>query len=267
MKLNIKSYMAPSLGLLLALGNMTATQAATSSKSADEFCSDRKEKTYIREFLEEQESRMAFANHGGLINGGVCWWHSRFQRNASYLVTYRPELRRPSQRQAKKIIKDIRKGRDIVTIPGFSSFREFSRAYQNEIQETLEKWQKVDGFIRQQWVVGLAGSSEVSAENLKEKMDELYSDVSTGDIIFQKLQIKGITAHAWLVMDMEKTSNGYELLVVDSNYPLSTNRYIYEEGDTSFQYPYYGSFVPYTGNSSELKRLKSVVARYCKSRN
>ncbi len=241
-----------------------SVSAATSSKSAYEFCSDRKDQSYVKELLEENESRMSFRNNGGLINGGVCWWHSRFQRNATYLTTYRPDLERPSKRQAAKIVKAIRKGREVITIPGFSNFYDFSRAYRNEIQEQLEKWQKFDGILMQQWVVGLAGASEVSAENLKGKMDELYNDVADGDIVYQKLQIKGIVAHAWLVIDMEKTSNGYELSVIDSNYPYSTNRYVYEEGDTSFHHGYYGNFVPYTGKQGELRRLKSIVEDHCK---
>lgn len=243
----------------------TQAFAATSSKSADEFCSDRKGRSYIREYLEEDESRMSFRNHGGLINGGVCWWHSRFQRNAAYLTVYRPEQRRPTKRQAERLIKKIRKGREVITIPGFSSFSEFSRAYSSEIQDQLEKWQKFDGIIMQQWVVGLAGRSEVSAESMKDKMDELYEQVSQGDIVYQKLQIKGITAHAWLVIDMTKTSNGYELNVIDSNSPLTTTVYNYEEGDTSFHHYYYGDFVPYTGKDSELDRLKSTVKKYCRN--
>tara|TARA_Y100000780_G_scaffold232591_1_gene267994 strand:- start:108057 stop:108908 length:852 start_codon:yes stop_codon:yes gene_type:complete len=251
-----------SLALILL---STQAFAATSSKSADEFCSDRKGRSYIREYLEEDESRMSFRNHGGLINGGVCWWHSRFQRNAAYLTVYRPEQRRPTKRQAERLIKKIRKGREVITIPGFSSFSEFSRAFSSEIQDQLEKWQKFDGIIMQQWVVGLAGRSEVSAESMKDKMDELYEQVSQGDIVYQKLQIKGITAHAWLVIDMTKTSNGYELNVIDSNSPLTTTVYNYEEGDTSFHHYYYGDFVPYTGKDSELDRLKSTVKKYCRN--
>ncbi len=250
----------------LILGSVIATTnlyAATSSKSADEFCSDRKDKSFMREILSEDESRMAFQNQGGLVNGGVCWWHSRFQRNATYLTIFRPELKRPSASEAKKIIKAIKKGKSIVQIPGYSNFNDFSYDHRDEIQNTLEAWQKVDGILLQQWVVGLAGSNEVSAEDMESKMHELYKEVSTGDIVYQKLQIKGITAHAWLVIDMEKTKNGYELMVIDSNMPSRTDRYVYEYGDTSFYHYYYGNFVPYTGKDAELERLKKTVSKYC----
>lgn len=248
----------------IGIGISSQVLAATSSKSADEFCLDRKQKSYMRNYLDERESRMAFTNHGGLLNGGVCWWHSRFQRNATYLTTYRPGLRRPTRDVAIRLVKAIRHGRDIVTIPGFSNFEEFSSYYSSEIQSTLESWQKLDGFVFQQWVVGLAGSSEVSPKKMKKKMDALYKDVKSGDIIYQKLQIKGIDSHAWLVTDMKKTRDGYDLSVIDSNYPMSTNVYSYSKGDRSFEYPYYGHFVPYTGKMHELRRLKKVVKKFCR---
>ena len=251
--------------ILLALLLVSSAYGATSSKSAGEFCSDRSDKNYMQSILEESESRMGFRNHGGLINGGVCWWHSRFQRNATYLAIYQPEKSKPTQRQAESIIKKIRKGRGVVTIPGFSNFNDFSYAYYSEIQEQLEKWQKFDGLVLQQWVVGLAGGSETSEQALSDSMDELYEQVSAGDVVYQKLQIKGITAHAWLVIDMVKTAKGYELSVVDSNYPSSTNSFNFEHGDTSLYSYSYGNFVPYTGKDSELSRLKSIVRKYCKN--
>lgn len=210
------------------------------------------------------DMRMSFSNHGGLINGGVCWWHSRFQRNAAYLTIYRPDLPKPTEEQAKEIVKDIRFAKGVVTIPGYDNFYDFSRDNYEEIQKRLEGWQRTDGFIMQQWVVGLAGASETSPEKLKKEMDELYEQVSEGDVVYQKLQIKGITAHAWLVIGMEKTADGYELAVIDSNSPRSTQSYTYKEGDTSFYHYYYGNFVPYTGKNRELRKLKRKVKSYCK---
>jgi hypothetical protein len=62
---------------------------------------------------------------------------------------------------------------------------------------------------------------------------------------------------------MEKTTNGYDLFVVDSNYPNSTQKYTYEEGDDSFYYYGYGAFSPYTGKNSELNRIKEIASDYC----
>ncbi|GAB4011972.1 MAG: hypothetical protein Fur0010_07260 [Bdellovibrio sp.] len=250
------------LTLAIALSSISAFGANTSVGKID-FCRDRVEGNYVQELLKERESRMAFANHGGLANGGVCWWHSRFQRNAAYLTFYSPEKKRPTDSEAKDIIKDIRKGKKVVEIPGFRNFNEFSRAFASEIQDRLEGWQRTDGFINQSWITGLAGKTETTPEKLQEMMDELYSQVSQGEVVYQKLQLKGIIAHAWLVIDMEKTRDGYVLSVVDSNSPSSTNAYTFRSGMTSLHYPYLGKFVPYTHKDNEEEKLKKVVQSYC----
>ncbi len=253
------------LGAICALSLSQAAYAVNASMSKAEFCSDRKARNYARELLQDNENMLAFTNHGGLINGGVCWWHSRFTRNATYLAIYRPDLPRPSAEEAKRIIKDIRKGNDLVVIPGYSSLREFSGygGFGSLIQDELERWQKSDGFIRQQWIVGLAGSSSTTAEKMKEIMDELYSYVEVqGNVAYQKLQLPGVVAHAWLVVGVDKTNDGYDLTVVDSNY---SNPYTvsYYEGMTHLNYAGFGSFVPYLEREREMNSLKRVVAKKC----
>jgi hypothetical protein len=259
-----KSSLALGFFILSTLSATSLASEVATSKAA--FCNEIKSnKARHQELLmATDDMRMSFSNHGGLINGGVCWWHSRFQRNAAYLTIYRPDLPRPTREQAKDIIKDIRFARGVVTIPGYENFYDFSRDFYDEIQSRLEGWQRTDGFIMQQWVVGLAGASETSPENLKKKMDELYDQVSQGDVVYQKLQIKGIVAHAWLVVGMEKTENGYEVAVIDSNSPVRTQTYTYTEGDTSFYHYYYGNFVPYTGKNRELRKLKRKVKSFCR---
>ena len=46
-------------------------------------------------YSSETTNLMSFKNQGGLFNGGVCWWHSRFQRNIFYLSIFRPDLNKP----------------------------------------------------------------------------------------------------------------------------------------------------------------------------
>jgi len=251
------------LVLLTALSLLTISSFGA-PKSKSEFCKSQGSSDFVQSSLLERTSRMAFQNYGGLINGGVCWWHSRFQRNAIYLTVYRPDLPKPTTIEAEEIIKDIRFAKGVVTIPGYENFNEFSRDYHDEIQSRLEGWQRTDGMIFQQWVVGLAGSSETTEEKLKKEMDELYKQVKAGDIVYQKLQIKGITAHAWLVIGMTKNEYGYDLFVIDSNSPSSTQTYRYKEGNQSFYHSYYGNFVPYTGKNRELKKLKRRVKSFCR---
>ncbi len=260
--MNVKKWLV----LALSISFVPVVQAEEVPQSKSEFCSQYKSMKGNRTqvILGQDEMRMAFQNNGGLINGGVCWWHSRFQRNAAYLTIFRPDLPIPSSNEAKEIIKDIRFATDVITIPGFANFNEFSRYFRAEIQSRLDGWQRTDGFLKQQWIVGLAGASETTQEKMKKGMDNLYKQVSQGDVVYQKLQIKGIVAHAWLVIGMTKVANGYDLEVIDSNSPVRTQAYRYREGDTSFYHYYYGNFVPYTGHNRELNKLKKKVKKFCK---
>ncbi|WP_372654794.1 hypothetical protein [Halobacteriovorax sp.] len=249
--------------LALSIGFCTLTSVNTFAESKASFCAGRKSVRSLKRQVLQRDNLLAFRNQGGLINGGVCWWHSRFQRNAMVTARFRPELDYPSEREVKKIIKAIRKGKKVVEVPGYRSINDFSYSNADLIQRELEKWQKGDGFLRQQWAVGLWGSHEVSEEELKERMDDLYSYVKgEGRIAYQMLQIDGIDSHAWLVFDMEKTSNGYRLQVLDSNYQRS-QIYTYREGMTSFDHDHYGSFVPYTGKKSEHEKSFKAVEKYC----
>lgn len=104
--------------LLVFLGLMTAhtSYAAVASQSAAEYCVDRRDENFMQDLAKNSQNHLAFRNSGGLLNGGVCWWHSRFTRNALYLAIYRPDLPRPNGDQMASIIRDIRNGRTVVTI-------------------------------------------------------------------------------------------------------------------------------------------------------
>lgn len=250
--------------LVISIGFCVLTLSNALAESKSSFCASKKSVTSLKRQINNIDNLLAFRNQGGLINGGVCWWHSRFQRNAMIIARFRPELDYPSEKETKKIIKAIRKGKKVVEVPGYRSIYDFSYDNADLIQEELEKWQKGDGFLRQQWAVGLWGSHEVSEEELKERMDDLYDYVkSEGRIAYQMLQIDGIDSHAWLVFDMERTSRGYRLKVLDSNYQRS-QVYTYTEGMTSFNHSYYGDFVPYTGKKSEYEKSLKAVKKYCK---
>lgn len=253
---------------LLALAalacSFSAMASVTSSQSMDQFCADRASIKSVKELTQASENLMGFANRGGIGNGGVCWWHSRMQRNALYLTIYKPAERRPTTAQAKVIVEKIRAGKDIVVIPGFDNFNEFSLAYRSVIQRELEKWQKGDGVLRFNWVIGLKGSSTIDADKMKDMMDELYDYVEVqGNIAYEKLQIKGIVAHAWLVVNMKKVGNGYDLQVLDSNYQNQTQLYQYRPGMTSFNHYFYGNFVPYLERKGEMSKLANVILKKC----
>lgn len=239
--------------------------AQTPANSKQEYCHNYYNKDYFKNMLRESSNRISFVNHGGLLNAGVCWWHSRFQRAATYLTTYRPELPKPTYKEAKKLIRSIRKRRSVVIIPGYQNLNEFSSAWPQLIQKTLERWQIIDGFIFQSWIIGLSGKTKTTAQKMKDKMDQLYIDVMIHkNISYQMLQLAGIDAHAWLVLEMTPITGGYNLLIVDSNY-LNLQTYTYKFNDTNLYYRYTTEFVPYLQKKRELKRIFRRMQKYCSS--
>jgi hypothetical protein len=240
--------------------------AEIAPKSVGEYCAASRQQHYTQEMAKSSTNQLAFRNQGGLINGGVCWWHSRFTRNALYLAIYRPDMPKPTSDQMESIVKEIRRGNNIVTIPGFANLRSFSSdpTARRLIQDELESWQRFDGFIRQQWIVGLSGRRISEAAKLKRSMDELYEYVVLEDnIAYQRLSMPGIVAHAWLVVDVHRLGSGYQLEVVDSNY-TGKQTWTYREGMTNFNYGGFGVFTPYTEQKRELRTLKTVAQRFCR---
>ena len=207
---------------------------------------------------------MTFQNHGGLANGGVCWWFSRFQRNALYLTIYKPNETKPTTDEARDIIAKIRSAKEVVTIPGYRNFASFADENQSLIQRELEKWQKGDATLRFAWVTGLSGNSTVESTKMKDLMDKIYQEVEVNkNIAYNKLQIPGIDSHAWLVVHMKKVNSGYDLEILDSNFPRSTELYQYREGDKTIDYHGYFHFTPYLERTDEMKKINDTILKKC----
>lgn len=246
---------------------------ATASTSKTEFCEKAKHLRYFKglavsEVFEVNENCISFANHGGLLGKGVCWWYSRFQRNVFYLTTYRPALPRPSRREAKEIIAKIRRGRAVVEIPGFKNFGEFSIDHEDLIQRALERWQIFDGIVLFSWINGLAGKSELPASELRQIMDELYARVECQHhIAYVKVATPTIGAHAWLVVGMRPTYKseleeitGYTVRFLDSNSAGgSISTLYYSDGMTSLA----GRVIPYVQREGDFDRYAKAIRRYC----
>lgn len=157
----------------------------------DNFCSNQPSKND----LVLESNHLSFTNSGGLFNGGVCWWHSRFTRNALYLVSWHPERSKPTLKEAEKLIKKIHRGLGKVDIPGFSNLHSFSEAYAPLIKYELEKWQITDGLLKNKWIDGLTGTPWMPASWLSKYMDFLYeTSMKTADPLFVRVQLQGITA-------------------------------------------------------------------------
>lgn len=241
-----------------------ALQAAILPYDKVEFCLRYKDLNILSAYSSEESNLMSFKNDGGLFNQGTCWWHSRFQRNIFYLSIFKPELPRPNAQEIKALIKEIRNGETMITIPGFSNFSEFTTLYQKEIQKELNNWQLYDGVVLGSWIDGLKGDTKVEAGLLQSMMERVYNYVHIDKkIAYQKLQIKGITSHAWLIVGMKKGPSGYEVGFLDSNSPRMSLNYSYKFGDESFFLKSYGNFVPYLEFIREEERLTSIAKKFC----
>ncbi|MBY0413037.1 MAG: hypothetical protein K2Q18_02675 [Bdellovibrionales bacterium] len=251
--------------ILILLGLVSFnTIAVTLPTSKVDFCGRFAGSAALSDFSNDSVNLMTLKNQGGLFNGGVCWWHSRFQRNIFYLSIFRPDLPKLNPSEAKALIKEIRAGKSIVSIPGFHTFSEFTEAYKKEILSELEAWQLYDGVVLGSWIDGLKGDTQVKPEVLKNMMETTYKYVEVDKkIAYQKLQIKGITSHAWLIVGMKAGPNGYEVGLIDSNNPMMSESYSYKFGDKSFNNKSYGNFVPYLEFTREEERLATVAKTFC----
>jgi hypothetical protein len=234
---------------------------------ANEICT--RTQSDIKQTLFDVSSRIAFKNNGGLVNGGVCWWHSRLQRSSVYLVRFAPEKKRPVAAEVKNILSALRLMDRIVQIPGYSDFETFSRDFRPEIQKMLNDWQKTDGFFNFQWIRGISGNSSLPPHEMNKRMDTVYKQFKSSPLpVWIMAQIKGITSHSLLIVEMEKNHNGYSLIVIDSNHPQKDIRIDYYSGDRSLRAPGENySFVPYVGFQNDFNKISRTLKKTCGSLN
>ncbi|MES2855922.1 MAG: hypothetical protein V4692_08660 [Bdellovibrionota bacterium] len=239
---------------------------ATRAKSEKPYCEKRQDPEHLVQSYHDPKNRLAFANGPwGLMDGGLCWWFSRFERNAIMLAVYKPELPKPSSSEAKKIINRLRSTSKVVEIPGFENLFDFTTAFKSEFIASMESWQLNDGIFSFAWVRGLYGRHEERPEVLRKAMDRTFGLVEENKRpTFQLLQMAGIVAHSWIVVAMDKKENGYDLLVADSNFneALMWHEYRYDMR----QLPFYKA-VPYlqTAFNKEADEAVEAGAKYCAS--
>jgi hypothetical protein len=265
----MKNIFTPVSFILFSLSFSLGIFAGTIPGNKSEFCSrfaqNAPDSEIIQNLSLDSQNLMSFKNNGGLFNSGVCWWHSRFQRNIFYLSLFRPDLNKPETTvKMKELIHKIRMGTEVTIIPGFANLEEFSRDNAALIQNELNDWQLYDGVILGGWMDGLKGDSKVEPALLSKMMNDVYDYVGMQKkIAYEKLQIKGITSHAWLIVGMKKLAAGYEVGYLDSNFPRMSLNYSYKNGDASFFLKIYGDFVPYLEFTREEARLVLAGKVYC----
>ena len=245
------------------IGFSSPAFADSSPKSRNEFCLRSGNLDNFKQIAADDDNRLSFKNAGGIFGGGVCWWHSRFQRSATYLSVYRPDLSKPTLAQAKDIIHAIRWNDHVVEIPGYATLYDFSKDWHKEIQDELNRWQFRDATLRFAWVRGLWNSPFGNAAKLESIMHRLYTEVEEKSrITYMKLQLKGIPSHAWLILGMEEVPSGYMLQIIDSNFKDLVH-YKYTYGDRTFEYGTYGSFEPYVEQTKDFSKINTAIHDYC----
>ncbi len=246
------------IGLLLWV---TSTAVAQDYKI--QFCEQFNNQSHLLTIADPQ-NRIAFTNSGGVFNGGVCWWHSRLQRSATYLALYRPDLPKPvSSKEALVLLRKLRSLKTVVVIPGYHNFHEFTEAWRKTTQQFLNRWQIQDAVVHSAWIRGLSGSPRADAERLQRTMIALNKQVNDlKRISYLKLQLKGIVAHAWLVYSVTRTPEGLKLGIIDSN-RLGPVEYTYGWGDSTIKTKEYGSFMPYLEETDDFEWIDSTVSNFC----
>jgi hypothetical protein len=233
------------------------------SSFADEFCG--RTQSDLKEILSQKSSRIAFKNGGGLINGGVCWWHNRLQRSSAYLVQYRPQENKPTEPELQKIYSSLRLMDQVVIIPGYSDFESFSSDHRVGLQNLLNEWQKRDGFFNFEWIRGISGRFSLPAGDMKLRMDDIYNHYKNSPTpLWIMAQIKGLTSHSLLILTMTYRESGYDMIVIDSNHPQDLVNIEYYHGDTFLhakgeKY----NFVPYAGFQNDFKNIQAALKKSC----
>lgn len=254
------------IGVWLSVGYLGA--------QAGELCQGLDDPNYFRVRALNSENRIAFKNpRDGVLNLpiGLCWWHSRLQRSLIYLARVRPLLASESPMSRREIQLALRKvisERSVVTLRGYDSIFEFTRKNKKDVHGMLKWWQ---GLEAGNVLSGLKGRPIVSAHKLEKLMRRLYDEVEKKrQIAYQMLQYPGLTAHAWLVQRVlpvyeNMLWSGFDLYVIDSNYPLLTRKFTYRVGQTHFIGDF-GPFTPYLQWRGSWTRYHHALRRFCNSK-
>lgn len=156
--------------------------------------------------------------------------------------------------------------KEVAIIPGFSDFESFTREHENEVQAMLEDWQKIDGFLNFEWIRGISGRFDLYPLAMKKRMDDIYRYYKNSPSpLWIMAQIKGITSHSLLILNMSQNEIGYEMDVIDSNHPKKTLRISYQHGERSLKNDSY-TFVPYVGFQNDFRLISRTVSTECPGR-
>ena len=215
--------------------------------------------------------------HRKIFNGGVCWWHTRFQRSAAYLVNFFPGRPRPLPGKARTLISQIIAMKSVIEIPGFNNLSEFTQAYEKEISSALSNW------LLRDWATGHGSgerpfdTSSLAPAELRGAMDGLYERMlAQPQLIFLRIHSASVgvfDSHALLLTGIELLGNplmppgpqGYRLSVIDSNTPGLVSTVDYNFGDHNLNYcsGKCDAMIPRIDFDDDLAKIDGAVQKYC----
>ncbi len=154
----------------------------------------------------------------GYFNTGLCWWASRFERAATYLTIFRPEMETETRLDSdyvKSMYERIFSMRGVVEIPA-KSLHDFIAKYPKELESVLSRAQ-LNETIKGKFFQGMKGEScPEGLGSRRGEIQKIINEVNKGRIAYVMLQKPGLSAHSALVVEAEELDDDhYRMLIKD----------------------------------------------------
>ena len=161
-------------------------------------------------------------NTDGNLGTGLCWWHSKLQRSALYLTVFdQPDQPKPTRAEALHILAKLRDLKEVVSVPGFKNWFDFSLAYSHEFYQILNHWEMRD-IAQLQFLKGIRALKETDQVMLQKISDEM-NDYKRLTFVLLKRPL--FDAHSWILQSFQLEGSDFKAEFIDSNYPAHVNQY------------------------------------------
>lgn len=161
-------------------------------------------------------------NAAGNLGTGLCWWHTKLQRAALYLAVFdQPDSPKPTKAEALHILAKIRDLKEVVSIPGFKNWFDFTFDYHDEFYQILNHWEVRD-IAQLQFLKGVRVLQAMDPSMLQKISDEV-NEYKRLTYLMVKLPMLG--AHSWIAQSFQLEGTEFKIGYIDSNYASHINRY------------------------------------------
>jgi hypothetical protein len=171
-------------------------------------------------------------NDDGPLGTGLCWWHTKMQRAALYLAVFDgPDQPLPTREEALQIFAKLRDLKEVVSIPGFKNWFDFTQAFHDEFYQILGQWEIQDSMQLQFWkgVRALKTTDAATLKNISLEINEYKR------LTFVLLKMPYFEAHSWLAQSFELEGTDFKIGFIDSNSPSHVNQYESKGNNYMFQ--------------------------------